>query len=173
MTATPDAAPDVTESDPAAPAMPAPGRASRWIPSRARGGGWPKPRRPPGTRPRRPPGTRPRRPPGTRPRRPPGTLPRWAEDPAPVGPARQVASTMLTILAVALIGFAVWLSFGSRLYYARVQYESYESFRVPLALGDAPTGPTNPFNPSQLVAVGTPVAVLQIPALHMQDMVLE
>jgi sortase A len=80
---------------------------------------------------------------------------------------------MLIILAAAMIGFAVWASIGSRLYYARVQYESYESFRVLLALGDAPTGPTDPLNPSKLVALGTPVALLQIPALHMQDVVLE
>ena len=108
-----------------------------------------------------------------KPRTPPGTVPRWAQDSAPVGPARQVAGTMLTILAVALIGFAAWVSIGSRLYYARVQYEAYESLRVPLANGTAPVGPTNPYNPNQLVALGTPVALLQIPALHMHDVVLE
>jgi LPXTG-site transpeptidase (sortase) family protein len=80
---------------------------------------------------------------------------------------------MLTILAVAAIGFAVWLSAGSRLYYARVQFEAYESFRVPLANGTAPVGPTDPYNPSKLVALGTPVALLEIPALHMQDVVME
>ncbi len=107
------------------------------------------------------------------PRRPPGTLPRWAQDPEPVGPGRQVAGTMLTILAVTLIGFAFWVSFGSRLYYARVQHESYESFRVPLAAGTAPVGPTDPYNPNKLLALGTPVALLQIPALQMRDVVLE
>jgi sortase A len=106
-------------------------------------------------------------------RRPPGTLPRWAQDPEPVSPARQAVGTMLTILAVAAIGFAVWLSLGSRLYYARVQFEAYESFRVPLANGTAPVGPTDPYNPNRLVALGTPVALLQIPALHMSDVVLE
>jgi LPXTG-site transpeptidase (sortase) family protein len=80
---------------------------------------------------------------------------------------------MLIILASIAIGFAVWLSIGSRLYYARVQYEAYESFRVPLASGTAPVGPTNPYNPKQLLALGTPVALLEIPALHMQDVVLE
>jgi LPXTG-site transpeptidase (sortase) family protein len=80
---------------------------------------------------------------------------------------------MLTILAVAMIGFAVWLSFGSRLYYARVQHEAYQSFRGPLAFGTAPVGPTDPYNPNQLVALGTPVALLEIPALHMDDVVLE
>jgi LPXTG-site transpeptidase (sortase) family protein len=108
-----------------------------------------------------------------KPRRPPTELPRWAQDPEPVGPARQAIGTMFTILAVALIGFAVWMTLGSRLYYDRVQFEDYASFRVPLANGYAPTGPTDPFNPDRLVALGTPVAVLQIPSLHIQDVVLE
>jgi LPXTG-site transpeptidase (sortase) family protein len=140
---------DVTESDPAVTARPARGRAARWAIGRTR----------PGAR--------------RKPRRAPGTLPRWAQDPEPVGPARQVAGTMFTILAVALIGFAVWLSFGSRLYFSRVQVEAYETLRVQLANGTAPVGPTNPYNPNQLVAPGTPVAVLKIPALHMQDVVME
>jgi LPXTG-site transpeptidase (sortase) family protein len=80
---------------------------------------------------------------------------------------------MLTILAVALIGFAVWLAFGSRLYYARAQFEAYESFRVPLANGTAPIGPTDPYNPQKLLALGTPVALLEIPALRMSDVVME
>jgi sortase A len=143
------AAADVTESDPAASPKSARGRVARWPIGKARGQGRRKPRRPP------------------------DVVPRWAQDPAPVGPARQIAGTMFTILAVTLIGFAVWLSFGSRLYFDRVQYESYESFRVPLANGYAPTGPTNPFNPNQLVPLGTPVALLEIPALRLQDVVLE
>jgi sortase A len=106
-------------------------------------------------------------------RRPPGTLPRWAADPEPVSLARRVTGTMLTILAALLIGFAVWLAFGSQLYFARVQFEAYEAFRVPLANGTAPVGPMDPNNPNHLVALGTPVALLQIPALHMSDVVLE
>jgi LPXTG-site transpeptidase (sortase) family protein len=101
------------------------------------------------------------------------SLPRWAADPPPVSPGRQAGGTMLSILAITLIGFGVWLAFGSRLYFDRVQHESYESFRVPLAAGTAPVGPTDPLNPSKLVALGTPVAILQIPALRMQEVVLE
>jgi sortase A len=140
---------DPTQSGQVAPARPVRGRAVRW----------PVRRSPRAAR--------------RKPRTPPGTLPRWAQDPEPVGPARQIAGTMFTILAVTLIGFAVWLSFGSRLYFARVQVEAYETLRVQLANGTAPVGPTNPYNPNQLVALGSPVAVLQIPALHMQDVVME
>src|SRR5260221_38861 len=144
---------DVTAHDASPPSGSPPGRFARITRIRRQGGKAGKARR--------------------KPRTPPGTVPRWAQDPEPVSPVRQVASTMLTILAVALIGFAVWLSFGSRLYYARVQHEAYESFRVPLANGTAPVGPTNPYNPKQLLALGTPVALLEVPALHMQDVVQE
>jgi sortase A len=124
-----------------------------------------------------PPGAyeRPARP---KPRRPPGTLPRWAQEPPPVGPARAMAGTMLTILAVILIGFAAWLAVGSRLYYARVQYEAYETLRYQFANQLGPVGPLNP-NPNpnsnqvQLDPVGAPVALLEIPALHLRDVVLE
>jgi sortase A len=80
---------------------------------------------------------------------------------------------MFVILAVCGLGFAAWLAFGSRLYFERVQIEAYETLRVPLANGTAPVGPTDPYNPKKLVAVGSPVAILQIPALHVQDVVLE
>ncbi len=90
-----------------------------------------------------------------------------------VGTGRQVGGTMLLIFASVLVGFAIWLAFGSRLYFARVQHDSYQSFRVPLASGVAPVGPTDPFNPNRLVALGTPVAILKIPAIQMQDVVLE
>src|SRR5260221_844804 len=141
------AAPDVSESEATSPSGPARGRVPRWALGRTPGRGPRRARR--------------------KPRTPPGTIPRWAQDPEPVGPARQAAGTMLTILAVALIGFAIWLSFGSRLYYARVQHEAYQSLRVPLANGTAPVGPTDPYDPGKLVALGTPVALLKIPALHM------
>jgi LPXTG-site transpeptidase (sortase) family protein len=80
---------------------------------------------------------------------------------------------MLIILAAAMIGFAVWLSIGSRLYFARVQYESYQTLRYNFAWQTGPTGPLNPNDTSQLDPLGTPVALLQIPALHMSDVVLE
>src|SRR5215472_8667717 len=112
------AAADVIESDPSPPPGVAPGRAARWPPGRMLG-------RRRGAAPRKPP-------------LPPGELPRWAQAPEPVGPAREAVGTMLTILAASLIGFAVWVAFGSRLYFDRVQFQDYASFRVPLANGYAP-----------------------------------
>jgi sortase A len=89
------------------------------------------------------------------------------------GVARQVAGGALVTLSVCLIGFIVWLAFGSKLYYDRVQHDTYSIFRGPLALGTAPTGPTDPFHPEKLLALGTPVAVLEIPGIKLRAVVLE
>ena len=87
--------------------------------------------------------------------------------------ARNMAGDALWILAVFLIGFFVWFAFLSRLYYDRVQVDAYANFRVNLALATAPTGPTNPENPAQLLAPGTPVAVLSIPEIGLTTVVFE
>jgi len=86
---------------------------------------------------------------------------------------RRIAGSMLLTLALCAIIFVVWIAFGSRLYYARVQHDDYASFRGPLAAGTAPTGPTDPFNPSRLLALGSPVALLNIPAIKLNAVVLE
>jgi LPXTG-site transpeptidase (sortase) family protein len=54
-----------------------------------------------------------------------------------------------------------------------VQYEAYETLRYQFANQIGPYGPLNPNNSSQLNPLGTPVALLEIPALHMHDVVLE
>jgi LPXTG-site transpeptidase (sortase) family protein len=91
----------------------------------------------------------------------------------PAAAARLVASSAVLILAASLLGFAGWLAFGSRLYYARVQHDDYASFRAELAQATAPTGPTDPANPKKLLAFGTPVAVLSIPEIALNAVVLE
>jgi len=91
----------------------------------------------------------------------------------PAAAARLVASTAVLILAASLLGFAGWLAFGSRLYYDRVQHDDYASYRSELAQATAPTGPTDPANPKKLLALGTPVAVLSIPAIGLNAVVLE
>jgi len=89
------------------------------------------------------------------------------------GAGRELSRTALTILAMFLIGFVVWALFGSRLYYDRAQNDAYATFRVSLAQATAPIGPTQPFNPGQLLAPGTPVAVLDIPKIHLNAVVFE
>ena len=93
-----------------------------------------------------------------------------------VGPAalaREAAGTALWILAVFLIGFALWLAFVSRLHYDRAQHDAYATFRVSLSQATAPTGPTQPANPGHLLAPGTPVAVLSVPEIWLNAVVFE
>jgi sortase A len=87
--------------------------------------------------------------------------------------ARLVSSTAILILGASLLGFGAWLAIGSRVYYDRVQHDDYASFRAELAQAIAPTGPTNPANPKQLLKPGTPVAVLTIPEIGLNAVVLE
>jgi hypothetical protein len=87
--------------------------------------------------------------------------------------ARETAGNALLILALCLVGFAVWFAFLSRLHYDRVQNGAYANFRVNLALATAPTGPTNPADPTKLLAPGTPVAVLKIPQIGLTSVVFE
>lgn len=86
---------------------------------------------------------------------------------------REAAASAMLILALCLIGFAVWFAFLSRLYYDRVQVGSYATFRNSLALATAPTGPTNPANPKHLLATGSPVAVLSIPEIGLTSVVFQ
>lgn len=99
--------------------------------------------------------------------------PRQARAPIRRGAARLVASAAVLILGASLLGFVGWLAAGSRLYYDRVQHDDYASFRAELAQAIAPTGPTDPANPKKLLAMGAPVAVLSIPEIGLNAVVLE
>jgi sortase A len=86
---------------------------------------------------------------------------------------RLIGSAAVLILGASLLGFAAWMAAGSRLYYDRVQHDDYASFRAELAQATAPTGPTDPANPKKLLAPGTPVALLSIPEIGLNAVVLE
>jgi LPXTG-site transpeptidase (sortase) family protein len=88
-------------------------------------------------------------------------------------PAQLVISSAVLTLAVSLLGFAVWITFVSHLYYDRVQHDAYASFRAELAQAIAPTGPTDPNNAKKLLAPGSPVAILRIPEIGLNVVVLE
>ena len=89
-------------------------------------------------------------------------------------PAAQfVLSSAILSLAAGLLGFAVWIMAVSHLYYDRVQHDAYASFRAELAQAIAPTGPTDPANAKKLLAPGSPVAILTIPEIGLNAVVLE
>ncbi|MGI5247383.1 sortase domain-containing protein [Dactylosporangium sp. CA-139066] len=93
--------------------------------------------------------------------------------PRVVPPGVQVFTTAITILSVTLLGFGAYMAFVSRLHHDRAQFVSYANFRKDLAQGTAPTGQTQPEDPSKLLELGTPVAVLDIPQLHRKEVVFE
>jgi len=88
-------------------------------------------------------------------------------------PAVQVISTAITLLSVVLLGFAGYLGFVARLHHDRAQLVAYANFRRDLAQATAPTGQTRPDNPRKLLDLGTAVAVLEIPRLHLKEVVFE
>jgi sortase A len=94
-----------------------------------------------------------------------------ARRPAP--PVVQVISTAITTISVLLLGFAVYIGFVARLHHDRAQFTSYANFRQQLALATAPTGPMTPEDAKKPLSLGTPVAVLNIPALGLNEVVFE
>jgi sortase A len=82
----------------------------------------------------------------------------------------------LTLLAVAILGFVGYLYFLSGVQEARAQTNLYARLQGELAQAVAPTGPVipgHPASPASLAAVpGDPVAVLDIPAIGISNMVI-
>ncbi|MFY1634947.1 sortase [Solwaraspora sp. WMMB335] len=91
----------------------------------------------------------------------------------PVSPARRVAATTITVVSAVLFIFAAYIAVVSALHHARAQHTAYADFRQALALATAPVGPTQPDDPTTLLAPGTPVAVLSIPRLDLREVVFE
>jgi LPXTG-site transpeptidase (sortase) family protein len=91
-----------------------------------------------------------------------------AEEP-PSSNLVMVASTAMTILGCLLLGFVVQLVLLSDLEHNRAQRVSYANFRSELALGTAPVSALD--SNSKPVKIGAAVAVLEIPLLHMREVV--
>jgi sortase A len=115
--------------------------------------------------------------------RPPGPRRRQVTRAAQI---RQAVGSAILVLSATLVLFALWVTLLSGLHYYRAQHAAYDAFRVELAAGTAPNGPTeqspqpaNPLSanqtppPPKLLPLGTPVAVLSIPAIGLRAVVLE
>jgi sortase (surface protein transpeptidase) len=115
--------------------------------------------------------------PGHAPPRPPRPRSRRSARPGqPAGLGQAVAQALgasLLILAVTALGFVAWVGLFSALHYDKAQLNAYDTLRVELASGTAPNGPTVPNNPSQLLPMGSPVAVLSIPAIRLRTVILQ
>jgi len=95
----------------------------------------------------------------------------------PVSPgqlAARTVSTSLLILAFTALGFVAWMGLFSGLHYDKAQLNAYDTLRVELAAGTAPNGPLLPNSPTgQLLPLGSPVAVLSIPAIGLRTVILQ
>lgn len=84
----------------------------------------------------------------------------------PTGPdAMRIAGYGITIFGLVVVAYAVYLFIGSRLEYGRSQRQLMHALSARLAAGRAPLGGR--------ISDGTPVAVLEIPHLHLRVAVIE
>ncbi|MGW2559866.1 sortase domain-containing protein [Streptomyces sp. NPDC001514] len=87
------------------------------------------------------------------------------------GPGLRVAAAALSILGALLLGFVVDAGLVGQLRHARDRQVDYADFRSALANGVAPVGRSGSDGPA--AAPGDPVALLEIPALHLREVVGE
>jgi LPXTG-site transpeptidase (sortase) family protein len=100
-------------------------------------------------------------------------LARLTRPPRALGPVAQFVTSAITILSLSLLSFAVYAALVSRLHHDRAQFTAYADFRQELALATAPTGPTDPNDPTHQLAVGSAVALLEIPEIGVKEVVFE
>ncbi|MGW3917017.1 sortase [Streptomyces sp. NPDC005070] len=84
---------------------------------------------------------------------------------------RHLARGGLLTLAALLLGLTAQLLFLSGFQERAAQHAAYDSLRAQLALGTAPVAQTD--EQGALIAPGTPVAIVDIPALRVRQVVLE
>ncbi|MFD8964365.1 sortase [Streptomyces sp. NPDC059568] len=104
--------------------------------------------------------------------RPPSAPPAGrARDQRPAGPALRATGTALSILAVLLLAFVANLGPLGDLRHGRDQQVANSALRGELANATAPVGPRT--QNGEPLALGTPVAVLEIPQLGLRKVIGE
>lgn len=83
----------------------------------------------------------------------------------------RVLRSALIVLAVLAVGLVAQIVVISRLEYRSAQVSLLNTFRSEVALGTAPKGPLG--GKGHLLALGTPMALITIPALDVRAVVLE
>jgi len=92
----------------------------------------------------------------------------------PVGPERtglDLLRAVLIVLSMVATSLALHLVVVSSLQHRSAQQEGYSAFRRALAEGTAPVGPSD--GGGRQLAHGTPVAYLEIPTIHVHEVVVE
>lgn len=102
----------------------------------------------------------------------PAPVPGRAREQRPAsGPGVRVIGAALSILAAVLLGFVVDVGLVGSLRHARDRQVDYADFRSALANGVAPVGRSAGGGTAPVP--GEPVALLEIPALHLREVVRE
>ncbi|MFF3754978.1 sortase [Streptomyces sp. NPDC002018] len=102
---------------------------------------------------------------------PRGPVERGGGAPAPARPGLALTGAALCVLAAVLLGFAANLTVVGHLKHARDQQIAYDELRKQLAEGTAPVGGRD--IEGRPLALGAPVALLDIPALGVHEVVGE
>ncbi|WP_022903212.1 sortase [Curtobacterium sp. B8] len=117
----------------------------------------------------------------SRTRGPARTVSGWSQESA--GPAARAIPTLgepdrwrfggsaVVVLGLLLVGFALQFTGVSQISYARDQQLALDAFRYQLANATAPVGQTG--TDGRLVPDGTPVAIVRVPALGLDTVVLQ
>lgn len=87
------------------------------------------------------------------------------------GPAWHLARAALVVLAVVALSLAAELVVVSRLQHRSAQQRAFDRFRKALAQGTAPVGQKDASG--HLLAFGTPVSLIDIPSIHVHEVVFE
>jgi sortase A len=88
-----------------------------------------------------------------------------------VRPGASLVSTSLTIMGVLLLGAVLEVAVLGDLKHGRAQQVHYRELRAELATSVAPVSATD--SNGTLLALGAPVAILEIPRLHLREVVGE
>jgi sortase A len=94
-----------------------------------------------------------------------------AEPGSPVGPFRQVVGVALVVLSALGLSLAVQLVLLGSFQHRAAQQRAFDKLRKELAEGTGPLGQTD--SSGRLLAVGTPVGLVDIPSIHVHQVVLE
>jgi sortase A len=88
-----------------------------------------------------------------------------------VDPTLRMISQVLTVVAALVLGFLIELTLVGGLQHDRDQAQAFRELRVQLATGIAPVAALG--EDGKLLLSGTPVAILEIPRLGLQQVILE
>jgi LPXTG-site transpeptidase (sortase) family protein len=94
-----------------------------------------------------------------------------APEDSPGGVTIDVLRVALVILSAVLLSMALYVVVLSRFEHSAAQHGAFDRLRGELAAATAPVGPTNASG--RLLPMGAPIALLEIPAIHVHEVVGE